>query len=854
MFCERRYLISRVICFAILSLFLGACGDCGDSRLVTGKKQNNGRVSTGGGDGVGADGLGDDIRPGDGTSHEPGAQFCGDGVCLGIEDSQNCPEDCARSEACGDGVCAPASGDDCRSCPEDCGVCQVQCGDGICWGTESCTTCVDDCGECADTCGDGVCQPDENSQNCPYDCGFPTTACGDNVCNGTEDCESCAQDCGECSPTCQPGQCGAGENCQNCPSGCGPCTGCGDRVCGASESCESCEPDCGICLSPADGCGDGECKGIESPQNCPIDCGSPGPACGDGVCNGTEDAVSCPLDCEAADPATCPDGQCFGETCQDCPQDCGSCMPRCGDGICQPDEAPCACVADCGECSAGTSCGDGACSPGETSDICSTDCPDSPGCLIDVGLPECQPNAVCTGTADNTGGDTCDGILEAWRSTADNVGYYPYKVRDGISDVDVISGLGSGLGDPDMLLGKLSAGDYFAVQSERNPSCADNPALREYTNAVGLVFGYSPSLGVYGWIEPSQFTFAGYEVANEVCLDGLRTQKKPSFQVRQNPYDNCRAMPCSTVEKLPDGSLRPHYNDCASANRIEDAKYDCGGAPVSPAEIHDVKVLTTLFYSQEGNAHRFIYPGDKVKVLYKGANAAWGFVEVTRTSEAPLTEVGDRGWMLLSRTCLEGKSCAVCIDNDMDGRGENCELGADCDDNDPTVYEGAIEICNNKDDNCNGEVDEGAGCATQCIQDAHEPDNDSLSGNNLTTTGVYGDMNSCASCPRFDRDWFKLGSPTQPFTIELTHPTGLNPEGQPYADLDIELFCDDKFCDSIRGTAGTTSKTFDGSCASAGEGAEIAGCTSQMNWALAVYPRCSGGSPIMGTPYQIRRK
>src|SRR5262249_55187569 len=34
-------------------------------------------------------------------------------------------------------------------------------------------------------------------------------------------------------------------------------------------------------------------------------------------------------------------------------------------------------------------------------------------------------------------------------------------------------------------------------------------------------------------------------------------------------------------------------------------------------------------------------------------------------------------------------------------------LGDDCDDSDPLVFPGAVEACNGRDDNCNGQIDEG---------------------------------------------------------------------------------------------------------------------------------------------------
>jgi len=59
--------------------------------------------------------------------------------------------------------------------------------------------------------------------------------------------------------------------------------------------------------------------------------------------------------------------------------------------------------------------------------------------------------------------------------------------------------------------------------------------------------------------------------------------------------------------------------------------------------------------------------------------------------------------------CVAGV-CEVppeCIDNDGDGYGPGCINGADCDDTDRDRNSGRFEVCDGKDNNCNGDVDEG---------------------------------------------------------------------------------------------------------------------------------------------------
>jgi hypothetical protein len=137
------------------------------------------------------------------------------------EDCLSCPSDCRGKQkgaskmqyCCGDGDGVnPADCTDsrCTSGEFECDVLTQPycCGDSICEGAEDSNNCELDCGV-PSFCGDSSCDPDEDVCSCPGDCGSPSSTeeyCADgfdNDCNGFTDCGDL--DC-DSDPTCICGE------------------------------------------------------------------------------------------------------------------------------------------------------------------------------------------------------------------------------------------------------------------------------------------------------------------------------------------------------------------------------------------------------------------------------------------------------------------------------------------------------------------------------------------------------------------------------------------------------------------------------------------------------------------------
>ncbi len=86
-----------------------------------------------------------------------------------------------------------------------------------------------------------------------------------------------------------------------------------------------------------------------------------------------------------------------------------------------------------------------------------------------------------------------------------------------------------------------------------------------------------------------------------------------------------------------------------------------------------------------------------------GNEAPRGDISSTTPAEA------DGGPDAACPPCGAGQTCSsgACVSVDTDADGDSVKASKDCDDHDPAIHPGAVEVCNGKDDNCDGKVDEG---------------------------------------------------------------------------------------------------------------------------------------------------
>ncbi|MBJ96070.1 MAG: hypothetical protein CMP23_16520 [Rickettsiales bacterium] len=160
------------------------------------------------------------------------------------------------------------------------------------------------------------------------------------------------------------------------------------------------------------------------------------------------------------------------------------------------------------------------------------------------------------------------------------------------------------------------------------------------------------------------------------------------------------------------------------------------------AEDPDFRLLYRWF--QDGEL-RTELSGNRVSAELTGGGELWR-VEVT-----PVLGVTEGPYAVATVTLPEAAR-----DADGDGFEGGEGDGSDCDDADPTVYPGAVESCNERDDDCNGAIDDGIrdadGDGVNFCTDCDDADSQRFPGNKEICNGLDDDCDLIADEDQIDAD------------------------------------------------------------------------------------------------------
>ena len=681
----------------------------------------------------------------DGSACEDGSlctagDECQAGVCQSGENPWNCPADCT---ICGDAVCG--TGEDLDNCPVDC---DTACGNGLCEGGETPQECAVDCGWC----GDDKCSFGETPEGCPGDC---SAECGDGECEEElgETEESCLKDCftnpdtdgdgvvenDNCPLTANPAQedfdnDGQGDACdmdddndgENDASDCGPQD---DEVSHlAEEVCDGKDNNCDDDVDEDVECTDGNectvdiCGGEEGCLHAPSD-----PLCDDGnVC--TDDTCELDLGCQYANnQAQCEDGSV-------CTLD-----DVCANGTCQPGtDLPCddgnPCTAD--TCDPLDGCQHEPLTGQQGENLCcvaeNSECDDGNDCTMDTCIPalnQCMNNAL----PDNLECDDGEPCTTDEKCAAGICEGQTYECDDDVACTDNVCDGDGGCEHPPSedwcLIGGecVEEGEKSQLnpcitcqpdedQYEFSPDDAQECPLSPWATAIQCLAGVCAVLECeLGRGNCDGNHLNGCETNTDVHLTHCSQCDDPCVPGEVCSSGECKAECDEGLTKCPDvgcvdtDSDPGHCGNCTTVCDYDFATPLCVEGGCQMGECHDMR----------GDANNSPEDGCECMITNMGDEICneWdddcnGLVDdvapgLTQSDPLNCGECGNKCESgedaTIVGTCFAGEcGVAPCEDNlwnlDFDA-ANGCEYGCE--------FTGDEETCDEADNNCDGEADEG---------------------------------------------------------------------------------------------------------------------------------------------------